>query len=991
MKKKILAVLVTMAPLYGFTQNDIPIQNYLKGEYSVALDGLTALASANNPEAAFDLGQMYLQGWGVQKDTEKGTQLIQQAAAKNYVPAQLYLAKNILMEKNDTDAALIWFQKAADLGNAEAQMVCATSYLYGYGVPQNTEKARKCLIKAAQNGEPLAQYELAKMFLDNKKGKDFKLAYMWLMKSADQGEVKAQSLLGLMLLTGTKFSQDETKGVELLKKAAQQQDKNAGLALVNYYLSLPSSPENLKESLYWLNQLSQTEIPQISVANANIGKVPFLLPKNVAPTTLTEWLSLAKQGDINAAQQVGFLYSHDNWTAENQEKAVQWLTTAAAHNDYIAKIQLEGVQAQWKNQHKLQDGTVLTPKLVQINKSQIFDKNYQLTNPSSLSAQDIIEALGRLNYDQEKIKIDIAHYQQTLKPMSSGEAKEIIRQSDYGYPQGQFQLGLMYQLGIGVKKNIEEAVKYYQLAATQNNAKAQYALALLALTGKGIDKDYKEAEDWLTKSALSGNVDAQYLLGQLYEFGYGESDSKNYIAKDLVAAKTMYGLAATNDSTKAQYSLAQLYISGLLSQKNAQDQMKNFQMAYALFKQASATIPEAKLDLAFFYLNAKQLQENQQWAFTVANDQISANKENAQEKTLLTFLREHGMDSTQNKNEILTLYKQLADAREPIFTKQGYKSDQQWAFAIANKESFSTKENETAKLLLALMYDRGIGTPENKNEALVLYKQLAEAGEPIALYIMGSKYGLGDGVKKSETLARDYLRKAAASDLGFANYNLAVLNYQQNDLNNFLDLLNIAKSQGYQSADILIADYYLTHDGDADEKEKAVRTYQNLANAGNVTAQIKLAYMYQNGIYFPVNYQTAFTWYQKAADNNNALAQYALGEMYQLGQGIDRDLALAISWYKKAAAQNFTPAQVALGFINEVDQKDYSQARLWYQLAAKNGKSPIAEYNLGLLYEYGKGTVADLEAAKTLYQQAASKGFQAAATALQGLTQNHDN
>lgn len=915
MKIKIIAALVVLIPLAGFSQNDIAIQNYLKGEYSAALNGLTTLSQNNNNEATFDLGQMYLYGQGVTKDTAKGYQLIQQAANRNYIPAQIFLAKNDLIEKNNMVGALNWFQKAANLGNVEAQMFVATSYLYGYGVPQDVEKARKIIIKAAQNGDPLAQYELAKIFSKNKSPKDQALANVWLAKSAEKGNAQAQYQLGMTLLTGTQNPQNIPKAVDLLTQAAEQQNKNAGFALFSYFLNSSDSTENFIKTIHWLDNTAQL-IATTEINNDATALLYFMKPLQginaKAPATFSDWMKLAKLGDINAAQQVGFRYFIGDGVAENQDAAIKWLAKAAINNNYIAKIQLESAQSRWENQDALKEPTVYTPKLAEIDRTEIFDENYQLNDPSTLPTTEIIQTLGRLNYNKlnEKITLPKSRFNATEKALAALESKETLREAYQGYFVAQYRAGMLYQQGIAVKKDVQEAIKWYQLSAGQNYSNAEYALGMLAFTGNGMKQDYKVALDWFTKAAFKGNVNAQLFLARLYEFGYGEPNSENYIEKNLKLAKIMYGLAAANNNAEAQYNLAQLYISGLLDPDDYQKQTNYLKQAYVLFKEASTRIPNAKLALAFFYTNKSAPENKQEWAFSIA-------------------------------------------------------------------KQFAESGNDQANILLALMYDRGIGTEEDTSKAMDIYKKEVEASNPIALYILGSKFGLGEDVTKSAPLAREYLNRAAAFNMGFANYNLAVLDYQQDDTKSFINLLKLAKEQGYQPASVLLADYYLTHQSDSEDTKQAIATYESLANAGNIDAQIKLAFMYQHGIYFDINYETALAWYQKAAENNNALAQFALGEMYQVGQGTDRDLALATEWYSKAAQQQFAPAQVALGFIDDVDNQNYPQARMWYELAAQNGHNPIAAYNLALMYEYGKGMPVDMKKAKALYQQVVNK-FQTA-------------
>lgn len=71
-----------------------------------------------------------------------------------------------------------------------------------------------------------------------------------------------------------------------------------------------------------------------------------------------------------------------------------------------------------------------------------------------------------------------------LSPDQQTELAEIIKlwkqSADEGcHGPSQFNLGLMYREGRGVKKNVNKAAQYYEKAANQNVPKAQFNLARL--------------------------------------------------------------------------------------------------------------------------------------------------------------------------------------------------------------------------------------------------------------------------------------------------------------------------------------------------------------------------------------------------------------------------------------------------------------------------------------------------------------------------------
>jgi TPR repeat protein len=74
----------------------------------------------------------------------------------------------------------------------------------------------------------------------------------------------------------------------------------------------------------------------------------------------------------------------------------------------------------------------------------------------------------------------------------------------------------MYENGLAVSKDYEEAVSWYKKAAYQGNAMAQKNLGNLYRTGHGVPKDRKEAIKWCEKAADQGN---EYAKKELRKMG----------------------------------------------------------------------------------------------------------------------------------------------------------------------------------------------------------------------------------------------------------------------------------------------------------------------------------------------------------------------------------------------------------------------------------------------------------------------------------------
>ena len=114
----------------------------------------------------------------------------------------------------------------AELGDPQAQLDVGYRYANGNGVNKDAVKALKWYLKAAEQGQPRAQYLLALMY-DTGLGpveKNKASSLSWLRKSADQGYAKAQFLLGLYYSNGLGVPKDKTIAFSYYKKAAEQGD-----------------------------------------------------------------------------------------------------------------------------------------------------------------------------------------------------------------------------------------------------------------------------------------------------------------------------------------------------------------------------------------------------------------------------------------------------------------------------------------------------------------------------------------------------------------------------------------------------------------------------------------------------------------------------------------------------------------------------------------------------------------------------------------------
>ena len=75
-----------------------------------------------------------------------------------------------------------------------------------------------------------------------------------------------------------------------------------------------------------------------------------------------------------------------------------------------------------------------------------------------------------------------------------------------GNAEAEYELGLMYDLGLGVPHDYAQALTWYRKSAAQGNSSAQVNLGVMYNHGRGVPQDYAQALAWLRKSAAQGNA-----------------------------------------------------------------------------------------------------------------------------------------------------------------------------------------------------------------------------------------------------------------------------------------------------------------------------------------------------------------------------------------------------------------------------------------------------------------------------------------------------
>ena len=114
----------------------------------------------------------------------------------------------------------------------------------------------------------------------------------------------------------------------------------------------------------------------------------------------------------------------------------------------------------------------------------------------------------------------------------------------------QFFLGGLYEAGMGVPLDLQQAVKWWRRSAEQDFVLAERQLGVSYLKGYGVTRDYVEAARWLRRAADKGDGVSQSQLAALYLDGRGVPQDRvlAYVWANLAASANPHALDTSEEA-----------------------------------------------------------------------------------------------------------------------------------------------------------------------------------------------------------------------------------------------------------------------------------------------------------------------------------------------------------------------------------------------------------------------------------------------------------
>ncbi|HAU0671671.1 enhanced entry protein EnhC [Legionella pneumophila serogroup 1] len=975
-----------------------------------------------------------------EKNPEEAARWFKQAAAVGDVSAQMFMAAAYLYGvgvKKNTDIARRYYIDAAKNGNPIAQYTLAEYFLESKHAG-NKKLGIIWLNKAAENGDPKALTELGRFYVAGQMvAKDTSKGVELLNKAASEQYAPAMLELGKLALMQNQYDE----AIQWLNKAAKQSTE-ATLELAHIYLQDKSPAYDPKTGFLLVLKAAQNGSVQAQKELAN------LYQKGIGVAADEE---LSKQWTLKAAEN-----EKKNAEPPVLAQAALWLSNDRTDKLEETAYQMNGIFSPWNNPSALRNNSYnQAPKLETISRQDIFKPQFELTQPNNIPISNyydaliskqvefqsnqwayptyrlnpFVEALERANSPVvQKLNLPVpyadANYDDSevgsfdLMDIWTGDWKRTVNymsvvnylyfRAILGNAQTQFEIGQLFQYGIGLMQDDASAIIFYENAAEQKHLGAEYNLGILYLKRGKDENDYQQALNWLTDSAFKGNKRAQYVLARILRQGIVGPDGKEYIKANDEQAMAMLYLSAANDYGPAEYELAEYLARDYNNGLSVDVRKQKIALIRKLYQGAVKNkVAEALLPLAFYNAMDDNRQKQEQ-AFKVAEEQAETGNENA--ALLLGMLYDRGIGITADPAKAMYWYQQagqnpvsqfilgtyitegkgVAQDKEKGLDLLKQSADSQFSYADFNLAVLKQQSGEDflpnliesyklgnshAGIVLADYYLSQSSVPEQMNQAKEIYQGLADKGDQYAQLKLAYMLQKGLGAAPDLAGAQHWYTASAEQGNPEAQYLLGQF-YQLGETGE--PDYNLAKhwyqkaAKHLSKADVALGFIYETVD---DNYAQALKAYENAAAKGDMLGAYNLALMYEYGKGVPVNYSKALSLFKEASEKGAPEAMSQLAGMYFYGLGQPRNEQQALVWYKKAASLGNGNALYALGLLSETGvgvKLDFPDALRYYQDASDKGNEK-AMLALARMYHYGLGVEKDHKRSASIYQKLAQK------------------
>ncbi|MBI1239783.1 MAG: sel1 repeat family protein [Alphaproteobacteria bacterium] len=229
---------------------------YRDGDFETARSLWQPLADAGDARAQFNLGVLYAEGRGVERDMRLALAWWQKSAKQGHVRAAHNMGLALIAGEPrgeaetlepDFKGAAHWLRIGAEAGYANSLYTLGRLYLEGLGVERDTERAAQLVRDAAERGFTRAQFLLGKLYeTGDGVDTDPESAIYWYREAASHGSAQAQTRMAESFALGQLVERNDVEALKWALMADAQGSAHAHQQVIA--LETRMTPEQVAEA-----------------------------------------------------------------------------------------------------------------------------------------------------------------------------------------------------------------------------------------------------------------------------------------------------------------------------------------------------------------------------------------------------------------------------------------------------------------------------------------------------------------------------------------------------------------------------------------------------------------------------------------------------------------------------------------------------------------------------------------------------------------------
>lgn len=540
---------------------------YYKGEdfekdIVKAVQWFDKAAGLGHPMAQFMLGRCLMYGEGIAKDEKQALEWYEKAGDNGVKDAQVILAS--WYENKNDEKSVYWYLKAAESGDANALFKVGNYYLQGNGVEKNEEKAVELWQKAAEQGHTEALYCIGKSFLSgtNSLPQNAERAVWFLNEAAKRGYPEAQYYLGQCKYDGYGCAKDYSEAYRWMKAAADHGHREAIYCEATYWENGIGVPKDI--NIARLRYQSAAEKGHAKAQEWS-GIDAY---RSADWTNALKWLQMAAEQNMHEAElYLGLCYDVGRGNLQADAVKAAALYKRSADSGYS--------EAQYHYAHCLAEGRGVQKDvksavelMAEAGESEVFAAEEWLAKYYSDETAGNIPEKALYWYEKMANQGNLAAQLETAMRYEAGVGTEAngcqafiyyLKAAEQGDGPAQFKTAEYYRTQDGDIPDWKNAAPWYVKAADRQIEGAFYYVGHCSFYGLGLEKNYEKALEFYQKAeAIRENADS-YELGKCLRMFWWKNDGYMDQAMAYFKKAAEQGIAAAEqDFNDCRYHYSKL-------------------------------------------------------------------------------------------------------------------------------------------------------------------------------------------------------------------------------------------------------------------------------------------------------------------------------------------------------------------------------------------------------------------------------------------------